>query len=254
VLQRILSILTGLSLVTLAAAQQPSQPPPKVRVNMLNVCSPSPDEQKEIAAALAHVPRQPLFSADFEVDRGRSSLEEPPGFLQPGSNTQVSSDPDIATWVRIRREFAVQAMFSTVQYSFSVDAKDMLETLVFHVREPKDLMEISIEDSASAVTQPDAMLASDTPATHIKLERFGKASVVLARCYGSEGNQPPDQSAYQPLFDGATSVLANYRHLLEARRTVPDELSRMGAAEATKNNAGKTKPNSKLRRAPQPQK
>ena len=37
---------------------------------MLNVCSPSADEQKEIAAALARVPKQPLFGADFEVTRG----------------------------------------------------------------------------------------------------------------------------------------------------------------------------------------
>lgn len=249
-----LAISIYLVLAPLSAAQQPSPAQPKVKVNVLNVCSPSPEEQKEIAAALAHVPKQPLFSPDFEVDRGRSSLEEPPGFLQPGANTHMSSDPDTATWVRIRREFAVQAQFSTVQYSFSVDAKDMVETLVFHFRDPKDLMEISIEDSASSVTKPEAMLTADTPATHIKLERFGKSSVVLARCSGSEGGPPPDQSAYGPLFQSATSIVANYRRLLDAQRTVPDELSRMSVAQATKTNVTKTRPASKLRRAPQPQK
>ena len=247
--RHILATSIVLALGTLAAAQQPSQPPPKVKVNVLNVCSPSAEEQKEIASALARVPRQPLFGVDFEVDRGKSSLEEPPGFLQPGSNVQTSSDPAVATWVRIRREFAVQAMFSTVQYSFSLDSKDMVETLVFHVRDPKDLMELSIEDSASSVTRPEAMLTSETPATHIKLERFGKASVVLARCSATDGGPPPDQSAYEPLFQSSTSIVANYRHLLDAPRTVSDELSRMGGAEGTR-----TKPGSKLRRAPQPQK
>ena len=157
--RHILATSIILTLGAVAAAQQPSQPPPKVKVNVLNVCSPSAEEQKEIASALGRVPRQPLFGVDFEVDRGKSSLEEPPGFLQPASNVHVSSDSAVATWVRIRREFAVQALFSTVQYSFSVDAKDMVETLVFHVRDPKDLMELSIEDSASSVTRPEAMLA-----------------------------------------------------------------------------------------------
>ncbi len=213
---------------------------------MLNVCAPSPDEQKEIAAALARIPRQPLFTEDFEVDRGRSSLETPPGFLQPGANAQMSSASDTASWVRIRREFAVQAQFSTVQYSFSVDGKNLVETLVFHVREPKDLMEIAIEDAASAVTRPEVMLTAETPATHIKLERFGKASVVLARCSASENGPPPDQSAYEPLFQGATSAVANYRRLLDVRRTVPDELAALAAKPA--------RPASKLRKAPTPQK
>ena len=55
---------------------QPQQPP--VKVNVLNVCAPSAEEQKEISSALARVPRQPLFSDDFEVARGRSSLGEAP--------------------------------------------------------------------------------------------------------------------------------------------------------------------------------
>ena len=151
---------------------------------MLNVCSPSPAEQQEIASALARVPKQPLFGADFEIDRGRSSLDVSPGFLQPGSGSQMSSDPGVANWVRIRREFSVQALFSTVQYSFSTDPKNMVETLVFRVRDPKDLMQVSIEDSASNVTSPATMLSTSTPASRIKLERFGKSSVVLARCSG----------------------------------------------------------------------
>jgi hypothetical protein len=221
----VLQFCLGLGLA--AAAQQASQP--QVKVNVLNVCSPSPEEQKEIASALARVPREPLFAADFEIDRGRSSLDVGPGFLQPGSGSQMSSDPGVADWVRIRREFSVQALFSTVQYSFSSDPKNMVETLVFRVREPKDLMQVSIEDSASAVTSPTTMLTTSTPANRVKLERFGKSSVVLARCSGSEAGPAPDQSAYEPLFQAASAVLSNYRGLLGARTTVPEELARVGS-------------------------
>jgi hypothetical protein len=196
---------------------------------MLNVCSPSADDRREISSALARVPKQPLFAPDFEVDRGRSTMAENPNFLQPGQGTQVSASDDIANWVRIRREFSVQALFSTVQYSFSADPKNMVETLVFRVRDPKDLMQVSIEDSASAVTTPAAMLATNTPATRIKLERFGKSSVVLARCYAAAQGPAPDQSAYEPLFKSASTIVANYRGLLGARGTVPEELLRLGA-------------------------
>ncbi len=160
-------VCLGLSWLA-AAQQQPSQP--QVKVNMLNVCSPSSEEQREIVSALARVPKQPLFGSDFEVDRGKSTLDVGPGFLQPGSGSQMSSDPGLASWVRIRREFSVQALFSTVQYSFSTDPKNMVETLVFRVRDPKDLMQLSIEDSASAVTSPATMLSTSTPASRIKLD------------------------------------------------------------------------------------
>jgi len=212
----------------LAAAQQPSQQP-QVKLNMLNVCTPSAEDQKEITAALGRIPKQPLFSPDFEVDRGRSTLDEPPAFLQGGANTQMSPDSSTANWVRIRREFGVQAAFSTVQYSFSSDGKTMSETLTFRVRDPKDLMQVTIEDSASAVTTPAAMLGTNTPVGRIRLERYGKSSIVLARCPGSEGSPAPNQIIYEPLFQSATGIIANYRSLLGARRTVPEELSRVAA-------------------------
>src|SRR5271166_5998489 len=201
---------------------------------MLNVCSPSPEEQQEIASALARIPKQPLFSPDFEVDRGRSTLEERPDFLKAGESAQFAADSGTAEWVRIRREFAAEALFLNVQYSFSHDPKNMVETLVFRVRDPKDLMQVAIEDNASSVTTPAAMLSTSTPASRIKLERFGKSSVVLARCPGTEGSPSPDQSAYQPLFQSATAIVTNYRNLLAARNTVPAELARVSAVGATK--------------------
>jgi hypothetical protein len=232
VLRDTLVFLVSIVLVSFASAQQPSQP--QVKVNVLNVCSPSPEEQQEIASALARIPKQPLFSPDFEIDRGRSTLEERPDFLKVGASAQFSSDSGTADWVRIRREFSVQAVFSTVQYSFSHDPKNMVETLVFRVRDPKDLMQVAIEDNASSVTTPASMLSTSTPASRIKLERFGKSSVVLARCPGTEGNPPPNQSAYEPLFQSATAIVTNYRNLLAARNTVPAELARVGTVEATK--------------------
>src|SRR5215472_1132742 len=218
-----------LSACGLAAALLAQQQPP-VKVNVLNVCSPSPDEQKEIASALARVPKQPAFSADFEVARGRSSLAGGADFLQAGQSAQMSDEPSIADWVRLRRDLSGLAAFSTVQYSFSNDGKNMIETLVLHVRDPKDLVQVSIEDSATAVTTPATMLQMSTPASRIKLERFGKSSVVLARCTASESGAPPDQSAYEPLFASASSIMSDYRSLLNARRTIPDELARVAAA------------------------
>ena len=230
------SLLSGLLALALAqpisAQEQPANPPsaqPQVKVNMLNVCSPSAEEQKEIAAALARVPKQPLFDADFEVTRGRSTLSDMPTFLQPGQGGHVAGEPSVASYVRIRREFSVQALFSSVQYSFSNDGQNMVETLVLHVRDPKDLMLVSLEDSASSVTSSEAMLGSNTPASRVRLERFGKSSVALARCLGNEGGPVPDQSAYEPLFRGASDVLANYRGLLGVKKIVPEELASISA-------------------------
>jgi hypothetical protein len=219
------------------AQDQPATAPstqPQVKVNMLNVCSPSAEEQKEIAAALARIPKQPLFTSDFEVSRGRSTLADMPNFLQPGQGGHVAGEPSVANYVRVRREFSVQAMFASVQYSFSNDGSTMVETLVLHVRDPKDLIQVSLEDSASAVTTPEAMLDSKNPASRVRLERFGKSSIALARCLATEGGPAPDQSAYEPLFRSASDVLSNYRGLLGAHAIVTEELGKIGGTEKPK--------------------
>jgi len=210
----------------MALAQQPAQP--QVKVNVLNVCAPSAEEQQQISGALAKIPGQPTFSPDFEIDRGRSTLDTSGGPLQISDSASTGSGSETATWVRIRHEFPAANIFSTVQYSFSVDTRNMVETLVFRVRDPKDLLSIAIEDNASAVTTPAVMLASNTPASRVKLERMGKSSVVLTRCGGSEGSPPPDQSTYEPLFRNASEALENYRALLSVQSTVPPELARTG--------------------------
>lgn len=219
---------------------------------MINACSPSAADKQELISALALVPRQPKFGADFEIDRGRSTLDENPDFLQAVEGAQqYSGDASgAANWVRIRREFPAQATFSTVQYSFSADPQNMVETLVFRVRDPKDLLEVTIEDSASAVTSAAGMLTANTPASRIKLERFGKSSIVLARCYATQSGPAPDQSAYQPLFDTASSLITHYRGLLDVHRTVPEELARVASVGAKPAKAGNKKPPAKASSPP----
>jgi hypothetical protein len=225
------------------AQQKPDKPAaqqPQVKVNMLNVCTPSPEEQKELASALARVPKQPLFGTDFEVSRGRSTLTEMPAMLEAGAPGHVPGEPSVASYVRIRREFSVQALFSLVQYSFSNDGQTMVETLVLHVRDPKDLIQVSLEDSASAVTSSEAMLGANTPVSRIRLERFGKSSVALARCQASGGGPAPDQSAYEPLFRSASEVFASYRGLLGVKAVVPEELAKIGTKQESVSTAKKT--------------
>ena len=243
-------LLICLIIVAASAAQQqpanPSPTEPQVKVNVLNVCTPSAEQQKEIASALARVPKQPLFGSDFEVSRGRSTLSDMPNFLKPGQGTHVAGEPSVASYVRVRREFSVQALFASVQYSFSNDGQNMVETLVLHVRDPKDLMLVSLEDSASTVSTPEVMLTANTPVSRIRLERFGKSSVALARCAATESGTPIDQSAYEPLFRSASEVLANYRGLLGARNIVPDELAKV--EPGSKPSKPKSAPNSKMRK------
>jgi hypothetical protein len=223
--------------IGLAQEAQPAQQKPEVKVHMLNVCSPSAEEQQEIAAALSHVPKKPAFSEDFEVDRGRSVLDQSANPLSAVNPAAASpAEKTIADFVRVRRDITGSGTYSTVQYSFSRDSEQMVETLVLRVRDPKDLLQLSIEDSASSVTSAAAMLAAATPPGRIKLERFGKSSVVLARCSGTADSRPANQSAYEPLFASASSVLADYRALVGANTLVPEELSRirrLGASATT---------------------
>jgi hypothetical protein len=236
-------LLSAMFATQVGAQQQPAENPspqqPQVKVNMLNVCTPSAEEQKEIASALARVPKQPLFGSDFEVSRGRSTLTDMPAMLQAGAPGHIAGEPSVASYVRIRREFSVQALFSLVQYSFSNDGQTMVETLVLHVRDPKDLIQVALEDSASAVTSSDAMLGANTPVNRIRLERFGKPSVALARCQAADGGPAPDQSAYEPLFRSASQVLGAYRGLLGVKTVVPEELAKIGGTQKTASTAGK---------------
>jgi hypothetical protein len=219
------SALTLLLLSTFAVAQvAPAKP--QVRVNYLNVCNPSEAETKEIASALARIVRKPAFTSDFEISRGKSSMTEADLQLQ-GMQPDASQPPSISRWVRIRREFPETSPFQNVQYSFSTSEGRVSETLVFRLRDPKDVMQISLSDTISARSDPASVLSVDTPPSRIRLERFGKSSVVLARCPAA------DQAAYQSYFGGASEIMAAYRASLAVRKTVLDDLARIPDSAVT---------------------
>jgi len=181
-----------------------------VHINYLNVCTPSEADRQEIVSALERIPTAPRFGPEFEIARGRSTAPDAP----------------IASWVRVRREFPPDALLTNAQYSVSLDAKDIIETMVFRWREPKEVMQVSIEDSVSSVAAPATVVSTDTPASRIRVERFGKASLGLSRCTQA------DQTAYESLFAVASHVMSRYRTALGVRDTVPPELARLGLGGA----------------------
>lgn len=202
----------------------------------MNVCTPGEEDQSALSAALARISARPKFAQDFEISRGRSSGTDLPINLAGADAPAEASGP--SRWVRVRREFSADSPFLSTQYSFSLDDKGITETLVFRSREAKDVMQTEVEDSVSAASDPLQVLGSNTPADRIRLERFGKSSVVLARCPGA------DQSKYEPLFAKASAVLASYRALLGVKQTVPADLRRLGVgpkAAATPKSASKKK-------------
>lgn len=201
-----------LLLPLLAPAQQEEKKPsdqPQVRLNIMNVCTPADPDRKEIAAALERIPAHPKFSPDFEVARGRTTME----------------DAAASRWVRLRHDFAPDSSFANAQYSFSDDGKQLLETLVLRPRDSKDIVQVSIEDGVSAGQSPAAVLASDTPPERMKVERFGKPSLGLDRCPNA------DQGAYEPLFRRAAAIMTEYRTALGVRRLVPAELQRLSPSK-----------------------
>jgi len=233
-----------------ALAQQPTQPPPQpppadtkqpeVHVTYLNVCTPEADEKKLLADTLERIPAQPAFSSDFEISRGKTGVTtgELAAKLTGGGAIPAS------TWVRMRREFA-KGYWANVQYSMTLDEAGIAEVLVFRVRDPKEVMQVAISDTVT-VTDPGAVLAADTPAGRIKIERFGKSSVGLTHCPGA------DQKAYQSLFRSATRTLTQYRDLLGVRTMVPGEFARVGAgAPSAKSGAGKPKKPAPASKTPQ---
>ena len=193
-------------LVTLAYAQQPKSGDIQVRINYLNVCAPSEADKGEIVSALEHIPTAPRFGPEFEIARGRTAAPDAP----------------MASWVRVRREFPPEALLTNAQYSVSLDTKSIIETVVFRWREPKEVMQISIEDSVSAGASPATVVSTDTPASRIRVERFGRSSLGLSRCAQT------DQSGYESVFAAASRIMSRYRTALGVKESVPPELARLG--------------------------
>ena len=214
------------------AAQQSKPGQPQVRVNYLNVCNPSSAEKAEIAATLGRLPTKPHFATDYEIAHGRSTLDEN-AVIAAGEGAKMSDEPpSVARWVRVRKEFPESFAVSNVQYSFSVSGDKAVETLVFRSREQKDVIQVSLSDNVLAPPIASQVVTTSTPVDRIRLERFGKSSLVLARC------PTVDQAEYEPLFKQATTLLNIYRDVLGVRRIVPKELPGASEKAAVK---GKTK-------------
>lgn len=201
---------------------------PQVKVNYLNVCNPSEEEQKELQSALNRIPKEPKFARDFEISRGRSTLSEQANILQAMPAPSEEAGTPVSDWVRIRHEFGAMSAFANAQYSFTTDPQGAIENLVLRLREPKDLVEISLSDTVTTTKSPKEIVDVDTPADRIRLERFGKSSVVLARCPAG------DQSKYNYLFDIASTILANYRAAMNVRSTVPLDMARLQGTSTKK--------------------
>ncbi len=208
-LKAVLILIASAAGVAQAQQQPANSGDVQVRINYMNVCTPGDADKQQIISALERIPAAPRFGPEFEVARGRSAAPDAP----------------IASWVRVRREFPGDVPLTNAQYSVSLDSKGIIETVVFRWREPKDVMQVSIEDSVTAGANPAVVLASDTPATRIRVERFGKPSLGLARCAQA------DQSAFETVFAAATRVMSRYRTALGVRESVPPELARLGLAK-----------------------
>jgi hypothetical protein len=225
--------LTMLFLLATAAAQDQQKPPaaqptapspegkPQVKVNYLNVCTPGADEESIIKGALAAVQPKPAFSADFEVSRGRTSLKDAPD----------------AKYVRLRRDFAPESPLLTAQYSMSTDATNAIEILVLRPRDPKDFLQVVMEDRVSAdAAKPLSLLQVDTPTSRVRIERLNKSSAVLTRC------PEVDQSAYEPVFHQASEIMAKYRAELELRTAFRSDIAWLSPAAKPAAESVKRKP------------
>jgi hypothetical protein len=145
---------------------------------------------------------------------------------------QANAEP--SRWVRLRRDFPQDSPFISVQYSMSVGSSGIVETLVLRSRDVKNDIQTSLEDRVSAASDAAEVLRADTPVDRIRVERFGKSSVVLARCEGA------DQSAYNRLFTEASGILERYRGILNVRGSVLADLARVRVATKSAKPAAKS--------------
>jgi hypothetical protein len=189
---------------------------PKIQVNFLNTCRPAAGDLEVMGRALAQVKERPRFGADFEISRGVTTLTEAEA-RAAGAPAGSAAMP--SRWVRIRKEFPEKALLRDAQYSLSLDGGAASEALALHLREGKEVLQILISDTVSGGAA-EAVKATTRP-DRIRIERFGKGSIVLARCGGV------DQSAYEPMFAAAGGILEQYRTAMAVRTVIPSELGHL---------------------------
>jgi hypothetical protein len=226
VLKHALILVFLLAAASAAQQEQAPAPPqsegkPQVKVNYLNVCTPGADEQAIIKGALATVLPKPAFSADFEISRGRTSLKDAPD----------------AKYVRLRRDFAPESPLLTAQYSISTDTTNTIEILVLRARDPKEFLEVVMENRVSAgAAAPLTVLRVDTPTSRVRIERLNKSSAVLTRC------AEVDQTAYEPVFRQASEIMAQYRSALGLRTAFRSDFAWLNPAAPVKGRSPSGKP------------
>jgi len=207
-----------LSAAATAQTAAPSKSDVPVRISYINVCSPEPSELAELRDTLLAAPSKPSFAVDMETSRGRSLVKES---AQEGS--QPTTGGVITDWVRLSRDFPEDSHYMDAQYSLGRAGGQFEETLVLHLRPAKSgvgaALQLILSDQF-ALSSPYARLAAPAP-TRLRLERFGKSSVVLARCKGG------DQSSYEPLFARANELMKAYRAALRTSQVAPAELRRL---------------------------
>jgi hypothetical protein len=215
-----LCVLLAAMPAALPAQAPPSPVEPKIQVNFLNSCRPPSADLEEMNRALARVKEKPKFSADFEISRGVTTMTEAEAHAA-GVRTEGGPSP----WVRILHEFPEKAPLTDAQYSLSVEAGSASEALALHMRDNKEVLQILISDSVTG--SATEVVQADTPPDRIRIERFGKSSIVLARCPGI------DQSAYEPVFQTAREILETYRNAMAVKTVAPAELAHLpGGREA----------------------
>ena len=165
------------------------------------------------------------FSADFELSRGRTSLKDAPD----------------AKYVRLRRDFAAESPLLTAQYSMSTDSTNTIEILVLRPRDPKDFLQVVMENRVSAdAAKPLSLLQVDTPTSRVRIERLNKSSAVLTRC------PEVDQSAYEAgdeaLAEQASEIMAQYRAALGLRTAFRSDIAWLNPASKAAAPANKRKP------------
>ncbi len=218
---KLLAVSTFFLASAVAGQQDPAaQDKPQVRLNYLNVCNPSAEEQSVLKAALSKVSTKPGFVEDFEISRGVATVK----------------DAGPSRYVRLRREFTAQSPWLIAQYSISTDAGNTIEILVLRLRDPKEFHEIALEARVSAeAAAPLAVVTTDTPPARVRVERLGKGAVVLARCEGA------DQTAYEPLFKQAADIMATYRGALGMRTSFRSDIAWLSGRKKS-SNSGKSAP------------
>lgn len=232
---RLAGLLISLLAATALAQVAPSVPDgaesrtqTKIQVNFLNSCRPAKADAEEMGRALAQVKERPRFAADFEISRGVTMLTEAESEAlteaRAGATKGGAAKP--SRWVRIRKEFPEKTLLTDAQYSLSVEGNSASETLALHLRDSKEVLQILISDSVTGSAAQ--VVKANTPPDRIRIERFGKGSIVLARC----GTM--DQSVYEPLFKAADGIFERYRAAMAVRAVVPAELARLPRGKESK--------------------